>query len=270
MKLPCKVIEDLLPMYFDKVCSNESTALIEKHLQDCPHCSRILSDLHTEVDIPVKQPDDLKPLKKIQKSYKKMHMYWLITIAVILVMIPIAFFIGNDYSEPIIEYPVEEALNCANAFMACLLQGDYAKAYTYMDFENITYDWRQHDLEKNDLSNFEADGLKRFSAAGQQLEAIGGIESCEYLETRASGYAFTGSKEYYIYYKLKIAGRIERLDVAVSKNGVTHLGLTNARTEHPLSQLCHWDQLVFDQYLGRYFDYASREYVYYDKQHNIK
>ena len=33
MKLPCKVIEDMLPMYYDKVCSQESAALVEEHLR---------------------------------------------------------------------------------------------------------------------------------------------------------------------------------------------------------------------------------------------
>ncbi len=265
MKLSCKVIEDLLPMYYDKVCSDESAALIEKHLKDCPHCSHMLSDLRTDVDIPVKEPDDMKPLKKIQKCYQKMRMRWLIAIFAVLLLIPIAFLVGNEQAEHVIEYPEEDAVTYANTFMTCLAEGDYAKAYTYMDLENITYYALQDGIEEDDLANFEADGLKRFCEVGQLLESIGGIETCEYFETRASGYAFTGGKVYYIYYKLKIAGRIERLDVAVGKNGITHLGLTIARTEHPLSQLCHWDQWVFDQYLGRYFDYGLREYVYYDK-----
>ena len=265
MKLSCKVIEDLLPMYYDKVCSEESAVLVEKHLENCPHCSHILSELRTDVDIPAKEPDDIKPLKRIQKSYKKMRMYWLIAIAVMLALIPIAFFVGNDFSEHVDAYSAEEALAGADTFMTCLVEGDYAKAYSYMDFENITYNWREYYSDKNDLANFEADGLKRFCEAGQLLEAIGGIEKCEYYETRASGYASNGDKVYYIYYKVKIAGRIERVDVTVGKNGIHHIGLTIARTEHPLSQLCYWDQWVFDNYWGRYYDYDLKDYVYYDK-----
>ena len=45
MKLSCKVIEDMLPMYYDKVCSEESAALVEEHLKSCTHCSQMLSDL---------------------------------------------------------------------------------------------------------------------------------------------------------------------------------------------------------------------------------
>ena len=38
MKLSCKVIEDMLPMYYDGVCSDESAALVEEHLKECPEC----------------------------------------------------------------------------------------------------------------------------------------------------------------------------------------------------------------------------------------
>lgn len=38
MKVPCGVIKDLLPLYQDNVCSQESRALVEEHLESCPHC----------------------------------------------------------------------------------------------------------------------------------------------------------------------------------------------------------------------------------------
>jgi len=71
MNLPCKVMEDILPIYCDGVCSEESAALVEEHLKDCPQCRDILSALRSEIDIPKKTVDDLKPLKGIQKKWKK-------------------------------------------------------------------------------------------------------------------------------------------------------------------------------------------------------
>jgi hypothetical protein len=71
MKLSCKVIEDMLPMYYDGVCSDESATLVEGHLKECPQCSRVLADLHSDIDIPKKTVDDLKPLESIQKKWKK-------------------------------------------------------------------------------------------------------------------------------------------------------------------------------------------------------
>ena len=138
MKLSCKVIEDMLPMYFDKVCSEESSLLIEEHLKDCPYCSHILSELRSDIDMHQKNVDDIKPLKKIQKSYKKMKTHWLIAIVVILLLIPMAFFVGaerGEQSELSVEFSKEEAIAYANEFMAYLVNGDYGKAYTYWDIE---------------------------------------------------------------------------------------------------------------------------------------
>lgn len=88
MKLSCKVIEDILPLYYDGICSEDSAALVEEHLQDCPHCSQILSKLRADITAAEKPVDDLKPLKKIQKSYKKLRLGWVIAILCLLVLIP--------------------------------------------------------------------------------------------------------------------------------------------------------------------------------------
>jgi hypothetical protein len=44
----CAVVRDLLPMYVDHVCSEESAAFVCRHLENCPECSRICSDLQNE------------------------------------------------------------------------------------------------------------------------------------------------------------------------------------------------------------------------------
>ena len=71
MKLSCKVIEDMLPMYYDGVCSDESATLVEEHIRECHQCSRVLADLQSEIEIPKKPVNDLMPLEGIQKQWKK-------------------------------------------------------------------------------------------------------------------------------------------------------------------------------------------------------
>lgn len=70
MELTCKVVEDLLPIYYDCVCSDESAALIESHIKECPNCSRTLIALQCEVEIPKLNVDDRKPLDGIEKKWK--------------------------------------------------------------------------------------------------------------------------------------------------------------------------------------------------------
>jgi hypothetical protein len=72
MKTSCKIIEDLLPMYHDGICSEESSDLIEEHLRECPNCSQILASLRGEIQLEKDIPaDDLKPLEEIHHQITK-------------------------------------------------------------------------------------------------------------------------------------------------------------------------------------------------------
>lgn len=77
MKLSCKVIEDVLPMYYDGVCSEETAALVEEHLTQCLGCSNVLAQLQAEIDIPPLSVDDAKPLKELQQSFRKNEFSWI-------------------------------------------------------------------------------------------------------------------------------------------------------------------------------------------------
>ncbi|MDR0840339.1 MAG: zf-HC2 domain-containing protein [Christensenellaceae bacterium] len=52
MSQPCGVIRDLLPLYYDKVCSDESRALVEEHLQTCAACGAELKTIEAEFQKP--------------------------------------------------------------------------------------------------------------------------------------------------------------------------------------------------------------------------
>ena len=94
MKLPCKIVEDMLPIYYDGVCSEASAMLIEEHLKNCTQCSRMLTDLHTEIEISEKPVDDLKPLVRIQKKWQKSKRVYLrtgicVTLAVLVLVMTV-------------------------------------------------------------------------------------------------------------------------------------------------------------------------------------
>lgn len=47
----CNIIRDLLPLYLDEVCSEESRELLEKHLEHCEACRRELDEMKMELYI---------------------------------------------------------------------------------------------------------------------------------------------------------------------------------------------------------------------------
>lgn len=268
MKLHCKVIEDMLPIYHDGVCSPESAALIEEHLKDCSQCAGILSRLHADVEIPEIKADDLKPLKKIQKKMKRNLLGVLIALIVVLALIPVAFLFGHKQQGLLSGYSEREALGDTNEFMRCLESGDYAKAYTYLDLEDKKHEWLEHWFTEEELTNFEADGLQKFCELGKsRVETLGGIEGYTYVETN-SQYAFDyrGNRVYNVHYKVRFQGKDEDFWVQITENGICGIDAADGYLQHPLVQFCTWSEWLWQEYQGCYYDFDSKTYVYYDQE----
>lgn len=261
MKLPCKVIEDMLPMYYDKVCSEESAALVEEHLRSCPRCAQMLADLGAEIEIPEQKVDDMKPLQKIRKSYRKMKLVGLIALLCALILVPCAFLMGTK-KEPKVEYSQEEAIAYANEFMACLEAKDYAKAYTYWNLEEEKRSLLEGNiLTEADLANFEADGLKKFCEGGEKLESLGGITDVQLKISDASYNNRHGTDEYFISYTFRFNGKEEGFGISLTKDGIDGISSGDGLIRHPLSHLTLWVQWVVDDYMGKYYDFDLGTWV---------
>lgn len=72
MKISCNVIRDLLPLYLDQVCSEESKDMIENHLAECEDCreyydkmSTDIPDIHTALSESSQTLEDADLLKKV-------------------------------------------------------------------------------------------------------------------------------------------------------------------------------------------------------------
>lgn len=66
----CSVAADLLPLYHDGVCSDESRVLVEAHLAQCPACRAVLAAL----DAPARQtppPDDGAAVRALARGWKR-------------------------------------------------------------------------------------------------------------------------------------------------------------------------------------------------------
>lgn len=74
MRKTCRIVEDLLPLYHDGVCSDESKQMVEEHLSQCEECRKLLNQIEGELVEPAKETD-IKILKginsKIHKGRKK-------------------------------------------------------------------------------------------------------------------------------------------------------------------------------------------------------
>ncbi|MCV4235170.1 zf-HC2 domain-containing protein [Virgibacillus sp. LDC1] len=51
-RVSCDIIQDLLPLYYDDVCSADTRVLVEGHLADCPDCREVLSHMSSPMPLP--------------------------------------------------------------------------------------------------------------------------------------------------------------------------------------------------------------------------
>ena len=68
--MKCNIIRDLLPLYCDKLTSEDSNEEIEKHLRECEECNNIYESMNNKEDDIKAVNKDVKPLKKIKKRIK--------------------------------------------------------------------------------------------------------------------------------------------------------------------------------------------------------
>lgn len=116
MKVTCKVIQDLLPLYHDGVASPDTAALVEEHLKDCEACQEVFHKLQeasapslTLDTIPKKRETKfLEGLNQVKRVLRKkwVKIAALAVAATLVVTIGLAFF-ANTYR---IVSPAEEIL----------------------------------------------------------------------------------------------------------------------------------------------------------------
>lgn len=73
MKISCEIIKDLLPLYHDGICSNDSKTMVEEHLAYCDSCKAELQAIDEE--LPIKNAkqnlNEAEAVKKLSRKWKK-------------------------------------------------------------------------------------------------------------------------------------------------------------------------------------------------------
>lgn len=97
MNISCEIIKDLLPLYYDGVCSEDSKKAVEEHLLQCENCRAELSSMDSTFIVPqteqnINEAHEIRQLSKrwkkgMVKSALKGVMFTLLTIAAMLLFI---------------------------------------------------------------------------------------------------------------------------------------------------------------------------------------
>lgn len=89
MKCKCGIIKDLLPLYVDHVCSDESKELIDEHLLECEKCKSYMNSLREAQDVEDAAYDEEKESRKVKLMLrmKKKILFRNILVAIFTVLI---------------------------------------------------------------------------------------------------------------------------------------------------------------------------------------
>ena len=102
-KVDCEIIQDLLPLYIDNICSEKSKELINIHIRSCDECLRDLNIMresmfliepHTNSDSNSDSNSEIDILKKIKSSLLKKNIK---LVAISCIFITIVFVLLGLY-----------------------------------------------------------------------------------------------------------------------------------------------------------------------------
>lgn len=104
MRISCDIIKDLLPLYHDGVCSEDSQNMIEEHLSNCESCREELRIMENELPVTHRTENlaEAEAVQKLSKRWKKGMMksvlkgalFTLVTVIIILLILYI--FVGVE------------------------------------------------------------------------------------------------------------------------------------------------------------------------------
>lgn len=97
-KKECKVVQDLLPNYIEKLTNEETDKYIKEHMNGCEECKKILDDMQNELKVSKPQIDkrEVKYLKKYRRKLRILAMILLTIVAIYIIIVIRRFIILLD------------------------------------------------------------------------------------------------------------------------------------------------------------------------------
>lgn len=152
----CDMIKDLLPLYADDVCSEESRKAVEEHINSCPDCKAELEKLRKNVSVsPQKNGEVLKRIKRRLRIEKLV--VGIISALVLLAGIlgTLEYLINTDKSMDIRRYDIPDNVYVTeyNGMLLFCVKGDAASfdllypTFSDTNGNHLTYD-KEYDKDK--------------------------------------------------------------------------------------------------------------------------
>lgn len=96
-KLPCSVIEDLIPLCKEGLCSGESRAIVEEHIAGCDNCRALYESLEPPSVAELSAADEKKPFSKVNVKLKRSRLKVIIlSVLLAVIVLPLLFLTAGQ------------------------------------------------------------------------------------------------------------------------------------------------------------------------------
>ena len=95
--MKCEIVKDLIPLYCDGLCSEETKSAVKEHTAGCEDCRRLLEAAGADIEVPAQTYDEeeARVLQGVKKRYSRIR--WravLLTVCIAAVLIAV---VGGAY-----------------------------------------------------------------------------------------------------------------------------------------------------------------------------
>jgi len=126
----CKIVQDLLPNYIEKLTSEETNSHIEEHLRDCEDCRKTLESMKKDLELNSKKRDgrEVKYIKKFKNKMRLLKAIILLILVIFVIVTGRKIIILSNLSDK-----AESYVTCTNYHRITYSydQGNYTKSEIY-------------------------------------------------------------------------------------------------------------------------------------------
>lgn len=90
----CKIVEDLLPNYVEKMTSKETNTFIEEHINKCKECKNKLNSMNSNIIIDKVDEKEIDYLRKIKSKNKNK----IIVVVILITIISFLIILGLQFN----------------------------------------------------------------------------------------------------------------------------------------------------------------------------
>ncbi len=199
MERNCALVSDLLALYAEGLCSEETRAFIEEHLAACPDCramyARMAAPVAAEQPAPARTGrDDPAPALRAGRVLRRVRRRWWVSLIAALLVLPLALLSVGEVRGVGLSWSAIPVLLRANAFVDALGKMDAEAAYALADVEGVYAEYTT--VEHNGLASFALDGY-HYAEIGEEPCYLRG-KAWEWYEQ--SGGAEEGALRFWVDY----------------------------------------------------------------------